>query len=135
MSFGANLILYRRWFWCSLLIFLSGQLWYPQGGSAVQTTSDILSPSSSSTNLEQDRFGIFSSHHNEGDSGMHAIPLYTTNRAFSRVKLSQAHKQADKHNLHPHTCSVMPEVTLQNDLTPTHSSTPRNVFPLARFYC
>ena len=48
---------------------------------------------------------------------MHVIPLYSTNRAFSHVKLSEAHKQADIHNLKP-------EVTLQNDLTPTHSSTP-----------
>lgn len=32
---------------------------------------------------------------------MHVIPLYLTNRAFSRVKLSQTHKQADIDNLHP----------------------------------
>lgn len=64
---------------------------------------------------------------------MHAIPLYSTDRAFSRVKLSQAHKQADIHNLHPHTQSVMPEVTLQSDLTPTHSSTPRMFFHSLRF--
>lgn len=41
---------------------------------------------------------------------MHVIPPYSTNRAFSRVKLSQAHKQADVHNLCPHKRSVMPEV-------------------------
>lgn len=66
--------------------------------------------------------GIFSSH-----SGMHVI-LPSTNRAFFCVKLSQAHKQKDIHNLHPHKRSVMPEVRLPSDLSPTHSSTPRMFF-------
>lgn len=64
---------------------------------------------------------------------MHVIPLYSTNREFSRVKLSQTHKQADIHNLHPHKRSVMPEVTLQNHSHAEQHT--QNVFPLAPLYC
>lgn len=53
---------------------------------------------------------------------------------LSHVKLSQVPKQADMHYLSPHKQSVMPQVSLQNDLTPTHSSTPRMFFPLTLFY-
>lgn len=64
---------------------------------------------------------------------MHVVPPHSTNRAFSCVELSEAHKQKHLHQLHPHKRSVMPEVTLQNDLTPTQRSTPTMFFHSLRF--
>lgn len=63
----------------------------------------------------------------------YSFPL---SRALSRVKLSHVHKEKeDKHNLCPHNRSMMPEVTLETDPTPTRSSTPRMFFHSLAFYC
>lgn len=77
-------------------------------------------PSSSSTNLDYFLLAVVW-------ETMVCMLFLLIQQTFFCVKLSEAYKQKHLHHLHPHKQSVMPEVTLQNDLTHPQCFSTRSV--------